>query len=165
MKFHVEVDLDWLDEDLRLDESVEKKLLSLLVEKIEIGFLSEAGKRVADRAEALLKAKTEMLINSVLEKPVVVSNGWANTTKYPSIFDMVETQMTDLYRGKLNNSGKCKEDPLLKTIRGYVDSEVDSMLKTVERKARAIAAEESRQAVNDSELSKALGIVIEHKAK
>lgn len=159
MKFNVEIDIDWLEED-DLDEIFKQKLLNKLSEQILKEFNEETGKLIAYNASALIRAKTELLINSVLEKPVVISDAWNSKEKYASIFDMVEQKMTALYEGKLNISGQCKKDPLLQNIENYIKQETERLLKIVETKIKKDAAIAAKQAVNESELIKAIGLAI-----
>ena len=101
------------------------------------------------------------MINSVLEKPITINNGWKDTREYESIFEMVEEIMTDLYTGKIKSHGECKEDPLLSNIKNYVTKQTETMLTKVQKTVESKAKEESLKAVNNNELVKALGLVVE----
>jgi hypothetical protein len=160
MKITAEIEIDWIHEDEGLDEKVERRLLDALVNKIEGDFLKEAGKSVAQAANRLITAKTELLINSVLEKPVTVSNGWNDKREYDSIYAMVEQRMTELYEGKLNVNGQCKKDPLLANIEGFVKSSTDKLLKDVERIVEKHAKEAAAKEVKEHELFKTLEKVV-----
>ena len=160
MKIQAEIEIDWLDEDQGLDEVVESRLLKHLAQEIENKFADKVGEKIAAAADRLITAKTEMIINTVLEKPITITKGWNDKVEYCSIFDMVEQRMTALYEGKLDTSGKCKKDPLLENIEKHVKSSTDKLLNEVkiiiEKKAKSVAAEE----VKNHELFSALEKVV-----
>jgi len=160
MIFKIEIDIDWIDEDSTLESELKEQLIKKLSQQILTSFNKEAGIMMAKEAEALIKAKTDLLINTMLEKPVVVSNGWNSKKEYPSIYDMVEKKMTALYEGKLGASDKCEKDPLLGKIETFVTRETETLLSKIEKRIKEMATEESKKAVNQNELIKAIGMRI-----
>ena len=161
MKFNITVDIDWIDDEGNIDDEIKYRLIQGLSEKIEQKFLKDAGSLVAQSASKLITAKTEMLINSVLEKPVTISDGWRNNQKYDSIMDMVEQKMTNLYQGKLNVKGQCTKDPLLANIDKSVESQVNSMLHSVTRQIEQHSKVAAINAVNENSLIKSIKKVME----
>ncbi len=160
MEITAKINIDWISEDDVLDEAVERKLLDSLSRAIQNEFMKEAGKKIAESANNLITAKTELLINTVLEQPVMISTGWQNKEEYDSIYDMVEKKMTALYQGKLDVSGQCQKDPLLSNIEEYVKSSVNKLLTDVENIIRKRAAEAAKTEVKEHELIKALSHVV-----
>ena len=162
MRFNITVEIDWIDDDGNVDDEIKHKLIQGLSEKIELKFLKDAGSLVAQSASKLITAKTEMLINSVLEQPVTISDGWGrNNQEYDSIMDMVEKKMTNLYQGKLNVNGQCTKDPLLANIDKSVESQVKSMLAVVARKIEEHSKRAAIKAVEENSLIKSIKQVIE----
>ena len=160
MKFNVTVEVPWVDEDESLDEAFEAKLFDALLKSMNDKLTEKLSEKAAEHANALVKAKTELLINTVLESPITITEGWNNKTVYESIFDMVEKKMTALYEGKLNLSGQCTKDPLLGNIENFVKQEVTRLTNLLEKKIKDTAASEAKKAVNESELVKAIGLMI-----
>ena len=163
MKFSVEIELDWINEESTLDSEIQDRIIRKLTEQIGAKFVDNSGKAIAQKADRLITAKTELLINTILEKPVTVSSGWNDKREYDSIYDMVESRMTGLYSGKLNNSGKCEKDPLLSRIEGYVDSHMEMLERQIEKKIKSHAEEYSQRSLNNSELMKAFKLTIGEK--
>ncbi|MFV9616129.1 MAG: hypothetical protein ACNYZG_09240 [Gammaproteobacteria bacterium] len=150
MKFSVEVDIDWInDEDGSLDEQVKHQLIKGLAFKLEKQVLAESSKQMSLAAQKLVSAKTELLINSVLEQPVVISDGFRKQ-EYASIMDMVETKMVNLYTGKLNVNGQCTKDPLLANIDASVKSQVEAMLNKVKREVSDYSIKSAKKAVEEN---------------
>ena len=156
MKFNVEIETDWIGEDGKIDDEIEDRIIHSLSAKIEKDFLDMAGKKVAEQANKLINAKVDMLINTILEKPVTVSNGWNDKREYNSIIDMIEERMTSLYEGKLQSGKTCTKDPLLSNIEKYVDNSVSAKLKIVERTIQKTADVSATKAVEESKLVQAV---------
>ena len=160
MKFNVEVDIDYINEDGSLDEEVKHQIILGLSRKLENEFTGEAGKKISLAAEKLITAKTELLIHTLLEKPVTISNGWNSKKEYDSIYDMVEQKMTALYHGKLDNGGNCEKDPLLGRIEKYVENHVNTKIRTIESKIDQYAKRHAKTTLKESSLAKTLREII-----
>jgi len=152
MKFTVEVDIDWIDEEGSIDEEIQRQLISGAAKIIEKKFTDVAASNIAKAADKLITAKTEQLIYSVLEKPVTISTGWNSKEEYDSIYDMVEQRMTNLYDKKIGSSGKCEKDPLLANIEKYVDNHVSSKLDNITRIIERHASNQVKDAINKNKL-------------
>ena len=160
MKFNVEIEIDWIDEENNLDGEIQDRIISSLTDRIGAEFEKGISSDMAKAAHALVKAKTELLINTVMEKPVVISDGWQSKKEYDSIFDMVESRMTALYEGKLDATGKCEKDPLLASIQNYTDQAVKKLLMDVEKTIKHNADIAAKKAVEESKLIQAIGVAV-----
>ena len=160
MKFNVEVEFDWVDGETNLDDEIKAGVINEMTKQMTEKFMSDAGTSIAQTADALIRAKTEMLINSVLEKPVTISNGWNDNTEYDSILDMVEKRMTALYEGKIVGSKTCTKDPLLGQIELYADNKVKALLVDVERIIIKHSDNAAKEAVKNNKLIEALDHVV-----
>lgn len=162
MKITTEIEITWLDNEGNLDRAVEQQLLTALTNTIQNDFLKHAGAKLAARAEKIIMAKTEFLIDSILEQPVVISDGWQKKEEYPSILDMVEQKMTALYEGKLQSKGgTCEKDPVLIKIENVVQNETTRRLKVIEDHIQKRAAGIAKKTINNSKLAKTLKVVID----
>ena len=160
MKFNVEIELDGLDAESGLDDEIKAGVIYEITRQISDKFMSDTASSIAKAADSLIRAKTEMLINSVLEKPVTISNGWNDKTEYSSILDMVEKRMTALYEGKIIASKTCTKDPLLGQVEAYADKKVKAMLVDVEKIVIKHADISAREALKNNKLIEALGSVV-----
>lgn len=164
MKLNIEIDLDWIDEEGSIDEEIEHRLIKSLSDKLEHNFIKDASTKVALAADKLITAKTELLINTILEKPVKVSNGWNDNREYGSIYEMVESRMSAMYGEKLDNNGKCTKDPLLSQIESYVDGEITRHTEKMTDKARVIAEREAKKAIKENKTVQAIESLIVSKS-
>lgn len=159
MIFNVDIEIDWIHEEKGIDEEIQTRIINALTRRIEDDFTKSAGEKLAKTAESLIKAKTELLINTVMEKPVVVSKGWNEKEEYESVFKMVEEKITTLYEGKYKSSNTCKKDPLLSNIENYVNKTVNRMLQDLEKKIITTAEISAKKAVDESKLTTAIDIL------
>lgn len=159
MKLNVEVEMGWIDGDA--DHAFQEQLERAVVEKVTEQLAVEVTKKVADRADKMVTAKTELLINTILEQPITVTKGWQDTTEYDSTFDMVEIRMSQLYGERMDvSSGKCSKDPYLQKVEQYVDSHIKEMLTKVENKLKEHSKKAAQEAINNHELMKAIGATV-----
>ena len=164
MKFNVEIDIDWIDEENNLDDTIKDEIISKLTKSILVEFSKGVSEQVAVAAENLVKAKTEMIINTALEQPITVTKGWNDKKEYASVYDMVEQRMTKLYEGKLGGGTTCEKDPLLGNIQNYVDRHIQSLLSDVENKIKRYSADAANTAVKESALLDAISQVVDKPA-
>jgi len=162
MKFNVSVEIDWINESGNLDDEVKHQIISGLSKKLEQEFSGEAGRKMSLAAEKLLTAKTEYLINAVLEKPVVIKEAFGRSEEFDSIMDMVEQKMTNLYMGKLNINGQCTKDPLLANIDESVKRQVSALLQDVTRKVETHSKISAQKAVKENALVQSLQKVLNY---
>ena len=162
MKFDITIDSEDFDEYNDFDTEFKEKIERGIQKRILDEFNKEAGKQIALKAERLITAKTELLINTLLERPITISQGWNKEDKYDSIYDMVEQQMTNLYDDKFDKAkGTCTKDPLLSKIENYVSQTMDVLLRKVERKIKAYADIAARDALETSDLLRSINAVID----
>ena len=160
MKFNVDIEIDWVNEDDSIDEKIIRQIVSKVSSQIEEKFIDHAKSNIARSADKLITAKTEQLIYSVLEKPVVISDGWNSKKEYESIYDMVEQRMTNLYEGKLGSNGKCEKDPLLVSIEKYVDTHMSNMLRNIQNTIERQSKISAQEVLKESSLIKALKEIV-----
>lgn len=156
MLFNVQIEIDWISDDHTLDSQLQDRIITSLSDSIIKQFSADCGKQIAKTAESYVKAKTEMIINSVLENPITIQDGFYHKKEYASIFDMVEQEFTDLYKGKVGENGKCKEDPLLSNIKRHVKSEADRLINQVENSLKKVAKQAAQDEFKENELIKAI---------
>lgn len=162
MKFDVTIEIDRIGEYSSLDETFSSRLQDAVIKKVTESLSVELTKKIAERADKLVTAKVELLINAILEQPITVTRGWFDKTEYASTFDMVEARMSQLYDERMDvSSGKCSKDPYLAEVERYVDSEVKANLQNIEAAIKSHAALEAKKAVNENELIRAIGATIQ----
>lgn len=149
MKFNVEIDIDWVDEESNIDDEIRNRIVADLSKQVISKFSDGVSKQISIDAERLVRAKTELIINTVLEKPITISEGWNNKTEYDSIYDMIEKRMSKLYEDKLMTTGKCVADPLLKNIEKYVDSITKKLLFDVEKAIKIHSENAAKKCVKE----------------
>jgi len=160
MKFNVEINIDWIDEERNLDEAIQEEIIGKLTKNIQNEFAAKISKQIALSAENLVRAKTELIINSTLEKPITITEGWNKSTEYPSVYEMVEQRMTKLYEGRLGGNNTCEKDPLLGNIENYVDKQVKTLLIDVQRRMEVCASNAAKKAVDENDLLKVINDVV-----
>ena len=106
MKFKIEVDVDYIDDEHNLDNSIKEKIVEAVVEKINesaIEDISEqAQKKMIDRANEVVSSAYETLLG----KPILITDQWGNKDKeYPSVVEMIKARFDNFMTEKVDNSG------------------------------------------------------------
>ncbi|TET66517.1 MAG: hypothetical protein E3J56_14270 [Candidatus Aminicenantes bacterium] len=160
MKFDISIEIDWIEEDGSIDNEIKYGIVQSLTKKVTDQISESATNSMIETVKKMVQAQTEKLVYGLLEKPITINNGWNNNTDYPSIYDMVETRMTELYKGKLSTDGKCEKDPLLARIEKFVERETAQLLNKVESKIERHSALMARKAVDENKLIKSIQTII-----
>ena len=161
MKINAEIDIEWLNEDGKIDAEVDKQLFNAVAEKLYLDLARTLGPKFAKSVEDSLSIKTSQLINTVLEGPITIKKGWNDETDYESIYDMIEQKMTALYEGKIESAhGTCNKDPLLANLENYINLSIKRLLHDVENKVKLHANEAAKKEVSDHHLIKALQVAL-----
>lgn len=146
MIFNVTVDLTRIHDGEKLDTILEEKIVEEVADKVAKELKEKQGEILGKAAEKLIRAKTEYFIDNFLEQPITINEGWNKRTKYGSLYDMVEQQISSLYTGKVNSKGTCEEDPFLGRLKEHIKFEVNNLLtalnKRIELNAKTAAAAE-----------------------
>ena len=161
MKFNIEIEIDWINEDYELDVEIIEQIKNSITQEILKEVKIDISKQIAIDAKALIKAKTENLINTMLEKPITISESWNVNKTYDSIYDMVEEEMSKLYITKTAKKGTvCEQDPYLEKVKNYINSESKLLLDKIEKKMISTAKIEAKNAVENNNYVKAITNVI-----
>ena len=160
----IEINLAWLDDNGEIKEKYEDRLVDAMARQLEENYLHEAGEILARKAEALIRAKTEMLVASVMEAPLVIREPFRQDETYPSIYDYIEKQMIALYSGKFSSkNGTCTKDPIVSQIENHVAEKVRAMLSKIESLVKVEASRAAEKSINENKLIQALGVVVDQK--
>lgn len=161
MKVQIELDISWLRDDDSIDDVILRGVTKRLAETVEARLTDDITKAISARASAIVNAKTEVLIHTMLEKPVAVSTGWSSKTEYASLYDMIEQKMTALYEGKYSDTKSCGKDPLLVQVENSVKQGFSVMVKDLEKKVNAAAVNAVKTEAKENALINALSKVLQ----
>ena len=100
MKFNLEVNIDWIDEESNLDDTIKQEIINGITNKIEKNITSQVEGKVKAQIDDLTVSKIDDLVDSMFKdftsKPVAITDG------YGDVYKEYET-MTHLIKSKFDN--------------------------------------------------------------
>lgn len=95
MKLNLEIDLEWIDEEKGLDESVKEQIIKGVVSKIQKQIETKIETRINDTIDKTVVAKinqqTDLLFNDFISRPVTISDNYGSQLKvYDKMEDLIK---------------------------------------------------------------------------
>lgn len=151
MKFKIEVEIDWIDDEHNLDSSIKEKIVEAVVDKINesaIEDISEqAQKKMIDRANEVVS----MAYETLLGKPILITDQWGNKEKeYPSVVEMIKGRFDKFMTEKVDTYGSQSNYGESTRIDYIVKKQLEKITKEFTEKAVKEVAEKIKVTLNDS---------------
>lgn len=133
MKLNLEVELDWIDEEMNLDDTIKQSIISSVVGKIQ----GEISKRVEKEINASIDAtvlsvingKTESVFDDFMNREICISDRYGDKIKvYPKMEDLIKERFDNFMTQMVDESGKTT-DSSYGTRSRRIDFVVDNQLK------------------------------------
>lgn len=107
MKLNLEIELDWIDEEMSLDDTVKQNVINAVVNKIQKGVEEKVEKKINETIDVIviskINEKTEALFNDFMNREICISDKYGDKLKvYPS--------MTALIKERFDNFMECSVD-------------------------------------------------------
>lgn len=110
MKLNLEVELDWIDDEMNLDETVKQNVINGVVNRIQKKVEEQVEKKIAQILDEAVVAKietlTEKIFNDFLTKPVTVTDNYGSTLKqYESVEAIIKERFDNFLTESVNEKG------------------------------------------------------------
>jgi ribosome-associated toxin RatA of RatAB toxin-antitoxin module len=157
MKLNLEVELDWIDEELNIDETIKQNIIDSVVNKIQSKIeLSVEGKinKIIDKIViSKINTMTEKVFNGFMKREITISDSYGSKIKvYPTIealikerFDNFMTQMVD----EKGNTSESNYGSKYKRINFIIDEQLKSFANKFTTDAVKTVSDEIKQHVKD----------------
>lgn len=141
MKFNLEIELDYIDEDGNLDEEIKCAIINDIAKSIIRNYGGDI-KDLAIEASQQLKVKSEEkikeLFDNFMEKPVEVSEGWSRSSKYKSATEFLEKTFENAFSLQLCPSDK-GESKFYRYCKDKIEFEAKKYLNSTKEELDKIA--------------------------
>ena len=111
MKFNVDIELDWIEEDTSISAEIKNQIIFSIQEKV--------GKKIEEQAEEKVNAMidnevvnkvnslTEKLFNDFLDREINISDNYGSTIKsYPKLEDLIKEKFDNFMIQSVDKDGK-----------------------------------------------------------
>lgn len=133
MKLNLELELDWINEEMGLEETVKQNVIAAIVEKIEESVSENVEKKVNDIIDSTIVAKintlTENLFNDFMNKEIQITDGYGSTIKhYPNVTALIKERFDNFMEQNVDEKGHTY-DGLYGTKYKRINFIIDKQLK------------------------------------
>lgn len=148
MKFTVEIELDYIDEDGNLDEAIKEELLH----KLSKGIIDKSSSKVNDLADIAatqlnqnINIKIKELFNGFMEKSIAISKGWNKVVEYGSVNEYLEQSFEQAIKVYFNSKEYSEGCPFEKYMQERIKNESSKLISDIkadlDKKSKIIASQ------------------------
>lgn len=111
MKLSLDIELDWIDEEMSLDETVKQNIIDGIVNRIERKVKEQTEKKINDTIDSTIVNKinkmTEDLFNDFMNKEVSQTDSYGSVIKvYPSVTDVMKDRFDKFMTQTVDEKGE-----------------------------------------------------------
>jgi len=167
VKFSVEIELDYLDEDDCLDESIKKQILAAASNKIVSAVMNELETSAKEIAVKRIDEEASIFVNNCLEKyvdgPIKLTDNYGGTiAEHDGIDELLKSKFDEFMAQKVDQYGKpsnsCSRfdktytnlDYMLDAkVKKVASESIDKMMKGLDKKIRESSEAEAKKQLNE----------------
>ena len=95
MKLNLEIELDWIDEEMNLDETVKQHVIEAVVNRVQEGIEKKVENKINQTIDtavlAKINEKTETLFNEFMDREICISDKYGDKIKvYPNMSALIK---------------------------------------------------------------------------
>jgi hypothetical protein len=111
MKLNLEVELDWIDEEMNIDDTVKQNVINAVVSKIQTKIDSQVEKNINNIIDKTIVKRidkmTEKLFNDFLSKEITITDNYGDTIKsYKSVNDVIKERFDNFMMQTVDENGE-----------------------------------------------------------
>jgi len=153
MKFNIDIDIDWINEDCELDDIVKNKIISTISTKILSKMEAKISTEAFSRAHEAADEKINTFFDSFLEQGFVSRDRWGDPTgKEIKIKDMLKAKL-EKAMNEATDSNRRWEKLLNKNAKSQIDNFMNSLSEHVLQGIKKDIDEDARKRVTEAILS------------
>lgn len=134
MKLNLELELDYIDEEMNLDETIKQNIISTIVSRIENKIADKVKEAVEAKIDTTIVAKindlTDRMFADFISRPVTISDGYGSKLKqYDNVEAIVKEKFDNFMTHTVDEKGK-SYDGNYGTKFSRIEYIIDNRLKT-----------------------------------
>jgi len=157
MKLNLEVELDWIDEDMNLDDTVKQNVIDAVVRKIQSNVELQVEKKINDTIDKVVLAKinkmTEKLFSDFMKREISITDGYGDKIKvYKNTTELIKERFDKFMEQTVDEKGNTYEGTYgnkYKRIYFIIDEQLKKFANEFTTNAVKTVSEEIKQHVKD----------------
>lgn len=106
MKFNIEINIDWIDEDSSIDNEIKKQIIETVVSEVRAATVSDVSKKVVDILENQVETLVTETYNQILEKEIKITDKYGDVKKeYAGVKEMIKANFDQWLLQKVDSGG------------------------------------------------------------
>jgi hypothetical protein len=111
MKLNLEVELDWIDEEMNIDDTVKQNVINAVVNKVQAKVESQVEKNINEIISKTIVSKinkmTEKLFNDFMGKELTITDNYGDVIKcYKSVTDVIKERFDKFMIQTVDDKGQ-----------------------------------------------------------
>jgi hypothetical protein len=173
MKLNIEVEIDWIDEEERLDEVVKQNIIDGIVAKLSDGYISQITKEAESRlkeVKSLLSGQVnskldemiENLFNDFMDKGVTITDQWGEPKGKPAkVIDILKSKLDMALGEKVSESGSPSTYGKLTRLEYMIDSRIKKAVEVMTKSVVGEVDKKIAELLNDEIKKRLSGSLLE----
>jgi hypothetical protein len=146
MKLNLEIELDWIDEEMNLDDTVKQQIIDGVVNKIQKSIEEKVEKNINSTIDNTIidkiNQKTEDLFNDFMNREIVINDNYGDVLKsYNNVYEMMKERFDNFMLQTVDEKGKAYDGSYGKKYQRFTYI-VDQQLKKFADKFTTDAVEQ-----------------------
>lgn len=136
MNLKLEIQLDWINEEMSLDETVKQNIIGAVVDKIQASVekqvKGEIDKTINETTVKKISELTENLFNDFMNRPVTIGDGYGSTIKvYNNVTEIIKERFDNFMTQKVDDQGRAATGYSAKheRIKFIIDNQLNDFAK------------------------------------
>jgi hypothetical protein len=134
MKLNLETELDWIDEEMNLDETVKQNVINAVVNKLQKGIEEKVEKTINNAIDAIVLSKineeTEAPFEEFMNREICLSDKYGDKIKvYPNTSALIKERFDNFMEQIVDENGKTFEGNGYGTKYKRINYIIDKQLK------------------------------------
>jgi hypothetical protein len=164
MKLNLEIELDWINDEMSIDETVKQNVIDAVVAKIQKNVESKVEKSINDTIGSTIVKKidkmTQALFNDFMNKEVSINDNYGSKIKvYPNVTALIKERFDNFMTQSVDEKGQTYDGSYGKKftrLTFIIDKQLQEMANTFTTNAVKTVSEEIKVHVQNG-LTQKLG--------
>lgn len=157
MKLNLEVNLDWIDEEMNVDETIKQNIIDTVVEKINVSVdkqvKAEIDKVINEIIVNKINERTDSMFNEFMSREVVLNDKYGSKIKvYANVTDVIKERFDEFMTQTVDEQGRTTTSTYGKTyprLTFIIDKQLLDFSNKFTTEAVRKVSEEIKQHVHD----------------
>lgn len=107
MNFKIDIEIDWIDEESNLDETVKQEVIAKISNAIRSGMKEDIKKTCLERISGQVDGWIIDQLNSFCDRRIAVTDKWGDAVEHhESVTEMFKTKFDEMFNASVDKDGK-----------------------------------------------------------